>query len=258
MKHGKLWRRYIKPDGTTGTLQLVTPQACRQHILSELHDSPTGGHLGVEKMLSRLKQRYYWPGYSRSVKQWCATCGPCAARKLPTRHRRAPIQTVQAGEPMQTVAVDIVGPLPVSPSGNRYVLVALDYFTKWAEAYPIPNQEAGTICPKWVNEMFLRFGLPEQLHSDQGRQFESTLLTEVCKCLGVRKSRTTPYHPQSDGLVERFNRTLLGILATTAADHPSTWEEHIQKVVFAYNTSIQKTTGYTPFFLMFGRGSTSS
>ena len=154
---------------------------------------------------------------------------------------------------MQTVAVDIVGPFPTSPAGNNYILVAMDYFTRWAEAYPIPNQEASTVATKLVNEMFLRFSPPQQLHSDQGRQFESKLLAEICNCLGIQKTRTTPYHPQCDGLVERFNRTLLNMLATTTATHPSTWEDHIQKVLMAYNSSVQPTTGYTPFFLMFGR-----
>ncbi|CAI8036691.1 Retrovirus-related Pol polyprotein from transposon 412 [Geodia barretti] len=126
-------------------------------------------------------------------------------------------------------------------------------FTKWAEAYAIPNQEATTIANKLVNEMLLRFSPPEQLHSDQGRQFESTLIAEICKCLGIHKTQTTPYHPQSDGLVERFNRTLLNMLATAMAGHPGTWEDHTQKVLLAYNTSTQSTTGFSPFFLMFSR-----
>ena len=110
----------------------------------------------------------------------------------------------------------------------------MDYFTKWAEAYAIPNQEATTIANKLVNEMFLRFSPPEQLHSDQGRQFESTLIAEICKCLGIHKTRTTPYHPQSDGLVEQFNHTLLNMIATTMGGHPGTWEDHTQKVLLAY------------------------
>ena len=106
---------------------------------------------------------------------------------------------------MQMVGTDILGPFPVSESGNSYILVATDYFTRWAEAYPIPNQEAGTIAKKLTDEMFLQFSPPEQLHSDQGGQFESCLLAEVCKVLHIHKSRTTAYHPQSDGLAERWN-----------------------------------------------------
>ena len=139
---------------------------------------------------------------------------------------------------MQVVAVDILGPLPESESGNSYILVAGDYFTKWMEAYPIPKQEAIAIAKVLVDEMFCRFSPPEQLHSDQGRQFESSIMKEVCEILGIRKSRTSPYHPQCDGLVERFNRTLLSMLATTTKNHPFNWENQIRKVCMSYNTSI--------------------
>ena len=151
---------------------------------------------------------------------------------------------------MQLVAVDLLGPFPASSSGNRYLLVAMDYFTKWGEAYPVPNMEASTVATAPVNEMFLRFSPPERLHSDQGKQFESQLIKEVCRLLQVDKSRTTPYHPQCDGLVERYNRTLLDMLATSSKSNPIDWEQY---VCFAYNTSVQSSTGYTPPFLMFGR-----
>ena len=121
------------------------------------------------------------------------------------------------------------------------------------EAYPIPNQEATTVAKKLVDELFCRFGVPEQLHSDQGRQFESSLLQEICQILNVRKTRTTPYHPQCDGLIERFNRTLLSMLATTTTNNLFQWEDRLHKVCFAYNTSVQASTGHTPFFLIFGR-----
>ena len=181
----------MKPSVSTQHLQLIVPQSLRQQILTELHDTPTGGHLGEDKLYSRLQQRFYWPGYSTDVKRWCATCPSCAARKSPTPHNQAPLQTVAAGSPMQIVAVYIFGPLPESPSKNRYVLVAMDYFTRWAEAYAIPNQEAITIATKLDNELFLRFSVPEQLHSDQGRQFVSRLMTEICSVLGIHKTHTT-------------------------------------------------------------------
>ena len=154
---------------------------------------------------------------------------------------------------MQLVATDIVGPFSESSSGNSYILVAADYFTRWVEAYPIPCQEASVVARKLVDEMFCRFSPPEQLLSDQGRQFESQLMAEDCKLLGIQKSRTTPYHPQCDGLVERWNRALLQSLATSVTDHPENWEEFVKKICMAYNTSVHPTTGFTPFYLMFGR-----
>ena len=147
------------------------------------------------------------------------------------------------------MAVDLVGPFPESDSGNSYIMVVADYFSRWMEAFPIPNQEASTVAEKLVDEIFLRFSAPEQLHSDQGRQFESQLMAEVCKLLQIHKTRTTPYHPQSDDLVERFNRTMLAMLSTCAKDNPLDWERHVRKVCMAYNTSVQASTGYTPFFL---------
>ena len=187
------------------------------------------------------------------MNNWCLTCKDCAARKTSAPTRRAPLGTVTAGYPTQVMAVDLVGPLPESPNGNSYILVIGDYFTRWMDALPLPNQEASTVAGKLVDELFLCFSIPEQLHSDQGPQFESQLMSEVCKLLNIYKTRTTPYHPQCDGLVERFNRTLLNMLSTCASDHPFDWEQHIHKVCLAYNSSVQASTGYTPFFLMFSR-----
>ena len=255
LHNGKLWRRFHHPDGSHSHLQLVAPISCRQQILEDVHAGAVGGHLGQRKTLSLLRTRFYWPGHATDVKNFCRTCHVCSARKSPIPTRRANLHMISTGYPMQVVAVDIVGPFPTTPAGNKYILVAMDYFTRWAEVYAIPNQEAITVANKLVDEMFLRFSPPDQLHSDQGRQFELKLIAETCKILGVKKTRTTAYHPQCDGLVERFNRTLLGMLATCARDHPSSWESHLQKVCFAYNSSKQPTTGYSPSFLMLGRDS---
>ena len=146
-----------------------------------------------------------------------------------------------------------MGPLPETSNGNKYILVAEDYFTRWLESWPIPNQETKTVAEKLLNEMFFRFSLPDQILSDQGWQFESALITELCNVLQIQKSRTTPYHPQADGLVERSDCTLLSMLSIVVDEHPQTWESHLRAVCMAYNTSIQPTTGYSPFFLMFGR-----
>jgi len=251
--NGLLYRRFVDTSTEKSHLQLVVPVCFRNEVLQELHAGVVGGHLGHDKTLSRLKERFYWPGHWNDVQNWCRTCATCASRKTPSPKMHAKLQPVKAGYPMQLVATDIVGPLPVTQNGNSYLLVATDYFTRWVEAYPIPNQEAVTVANKLTKEFFFRFSLPDQLHSDQGRQFESTLISEVCKLLKIQKSRTTPYNPQGDGLVERFNRTLLDMLSTTIKEYQGTWEDHVQAVCLAYNTSVQPTTGYSPFYLMFGR-----
>ena len=246
--------RYLQPRGASlGVIQMVIPEALRTEVLADLHEGVAGGHLGTEKTLARLRERFYWPGHYNDVKEWCRKCAVCASRKSPAPKARAPLQSILTSRPLELVATDIVGPLPESPAGNIYILVVADYFTRYVEAYPIPNQEATTVARQLVDQFFLRFSPPERLHSDQGRNFESSLIAETCKLLGVEKSRTTPYHPQSDGLVERFNRTLLDMLATAVIDKPFQWEEHLRRLCFAYNTSIHPTTGYPPFTLMFGR-----
>ncbi|XP_053356089.1 uncharacterized protein LOC128527651, partial [Clarias gariepinus] len=147
--------------------------------------------------------------------------------------------------------VDILGPFPISDRGNRYVLVAMDYFTKWPEAFAVPDQSASTTARVLVDEVFSRFGAPERLHSDQGRNFEAEVFAAVCERLGVKKTHTTPLHPQSDGLVERFNRTLTTQLAVLTSARQKDWDEHLPLVLWAYRTAVQESSQLTPAALMF-------
>ena len=253
LSQGLLYRMFEGPNDNQSWLQLIVPRKHRQEILAFIHEGPAGGHLGHEKTLGRLRERFYWPGYWNDSYNWCQACASCASRKSSAPSRRAPMGTITAGYPTQIMAIDLLGPLPESQQGNSYVMVVADYFTRWMEAIPIPNQEAATVTNKLVDEVFMRFSPPEQLHSDQGKQFESQLMAELCKLLHIKKTRTSPYHPQCDGMVERFNRTLLNMLAAHCEDHPWDWEQHVHKVCMAYNTSVHSSTGYTPFYLMFGR-----
>ncbi|KAJ8348855.1 hypothetical protein SKAU_G00274440 [Synaphobranchus kaupii] len=129
----------------------------------------------------------------------------------------------------------------------------MDYFTKWPEAFAVPDQSAATAAERLVEEMFTRFGAPAELHSDQGHNFESQLLAEVCKRLGMTKTRTTPLHPQSDSLVERFNRTLATQLAILASQHQRDWDRHLPLVLWAYRSAVQESSQLTPAALMFGQ-----
>ena len=149
--------------------------------------------------------------------------------------------------PLQQIAIDILGPLPLTERGNKYVLVLGDYFTKC-----IPNEEHGSdnCCPKSSQEFICRFGVPECLHTYQGRNFESDLIKEICKLLDIKKTRTSAYHPQSDGMIERFNRTLLNMLSTALEKN---LDSQLPVLILAYRTSMQETIGATPFSLMFGR-----
>ncbi|XDV44325.1 hypothetical protein PO909_012625 [Leuciscus waleckii] len=174
---------------------------------------------------------------------------------LPGRSQRyhAPLQQYLVGAPMERIGVDILGPFPITEASNRFVLVTMDYFTKWPEAYAVPDQSASTTAQRLVDEMLARFGVPDELHSGQGRNFESRLFSEVCQRLGVKKTKTTPLHPQSDGLVERFNRTLATQLAILTSQHQKDWDQHLPLVLWAYRTAVQESSQCTPAALMFGR-----
>ena len=157
---------------------------------------------------------------------------------------------------MERIATDVPGPLPESENGNRYILVINDYFTKWVESFPIPDQRAETVAKCLVNEVVSRYGVPIYIHSDQSRQFESELYQEVCFLLDIKKTRTTPYQPQSNGMGERFNKTLEGLSQAFVNDEHSELDERLPYVMMRYRSSVNETTGYTPNMMMLGRGMT--
>ena len=203
--------------------------------------------------LQKVQSRFYWPGQCRDVEDWCRACSSCASWKMLPKSCHAALQLHRPGVPLQRVAMDILGPLPETERGNRYVLVIADYFTKWTEAFPMSNMEAHTVAGLFVYKFVRHFGGPDYLHTDQGRNFESNLFSEICKLFGVSKTRTTPYHPQSNGLLQRFNLTLLNMLSMTAQDRERDWDLQLLLIMMAYHTSIQESTGATPFSLMFRR-----
>lgn len=145
-----------------------------------------------------------------------------------------------------------MGPLPTTESGNKYILVVGDYFTKWKEAFPLPNQEAKTVAEKLVNEVISRYRAPECIHSDQGWNFEAHLFQEMCRLFDMDKTRTTPYHPASDGMIEQMNRIIQGMLAKYVSDHQRDWDLHLPLVMMAYRSSVHASTQYTLNYLLFG------
>ena len=160
---------------------------------------------------------------------------------------------IAAAYPFEKIAIDLMGPLPETPTGNKHLLVVCDYFSKWVELLALPDIRAETVAERLVEDVFSRLGMPVCLHSDQGKQFESSLFQELCRLLGIHKTRTTPYHPQSDGLVERANCTVQNVLAAYVSDHQRDWDCYLAQTQLAYNTSQHSSTGYTPYFLLFGR-----
>lgn len=148
--------------------------------------------------------------------------------------------------------MDITGPLPTTESGQKYILVEEDYFTKWTEAFPLPNKEAKIVVEKLVKEVISRFGAPERIHTDQGRNFESQLFKEMSNLFSIEKTRTKPYHPNSDGMVERMNRTIQDMLVKYVAKCQRDWDVHLPMVMMAYRSSVHSSSQYTPHYLLFG------
>ena len=246
---GALCRRYVPNPSSDPVTVPILPRSMQKQALLRTHNIPSAGHQGSEKTLQRLRQEAYWVNIARDVIRHCQECVRCQQSKL-TMPQRAPLTNIPIGKPWEMIAVDILE-VPISRNNNRYLLVVQDYFTKWAEAIPLPDQTANRITAELI-KLFSTFGQPDILHSDQGRNFESTVLAQALEAFGVKKSRTTAYHPQGDGMVERFNRSLLQLLRTYV-DHQDDWERYLPLVLYAYRTSLHSSTGCSPFSLMYGR-----
>ena len=255
LRNGVLYRRWedIPGKGLNKCLQFVLPQDLVPTVLEQLHNAPSGSHLGVSKTVEKVRRRFYWPGQRRDIERWCAACESCATRKAPPTKPRAAMQADLPSGPFERVAMDILGPLPITTRGNKYILVVGDYCTKWVESFPLASIEAEKVAEVFVHQFVCSFGTPNSLHTDQGRNFDSALVKAMCKLLGIKKTRTTAYHPQSDGLVERFNRTLLNLLSIAAREDTCNWDSYLPLLMFAYRTSVQESTGCTPYQLVFGR-----
>ena len=206
------------------TWKMVLPDSHKKEVLRKLHDNPVAGHLGFKTTTEQVGTRFYWCGLRKDVESWCVECDVCASRKKPNKTPRAPMNTYNVGAPMETIAIDVMGPFPISDHGNKYILVVSDYFMKWTGSFAIPNQEAETVADIIVREFVSRFGVPRQLHIDQGGNFESRLFQEMCRILEIDKTRTTTLRPQSDGMVERFNRTLEAMLSKFVSENQKDWD----------------------------------
>ena len=210
------------------------------------------GHLGVERVLALARERFYWPHMRRDIENFIYHAWRCLKQRRANLPTREPLQPIVTTAPLQMLSIDFVH-LERSSGGYEYILVVVDHFTKYAQVYPTKNKTAITAADKIFNDFIPRFGFPEKLHHDMGGEFENRLFKRLEELSGVMHSRTTPYHPQGNGLVERMNQTLLSMLRTLPKTHKSSWKDHVNKLIHAYNCTVHKSTGYSPFFLLFGR-----
>ena len=244
---GQLMRSRTCRDGTH--LQLVLPKKYWTVALRYVHDQM--GHLGRDRSLELLRERYYWVGMHKTVADYISRCDRCIRRK-DWNPQRAPLVSTTSTQPMELVCMDFLK-LEPAKGGIENVLVITDHFTKYAQAYATKNQTARTTAKVLFENFVVHYGFPKRLHSDQGRNFESQTIKELCQLAGIDKSRTTPYHPMGNGIAERFNSTLLNMMGTLEPIKKLDWKSHIGPLVHAYNCTRHDTTGYAPYFLMFGR-----
>ena len=236
----------------SGRWNVLLPQSMKQSVLEEAHASCFGGHFAENKVYQRLRKFVWWKGMKADVRRFCRGCLVCATRKGRRKTFRPLLQPIEVGGPFHRVAVDVLQ-LPVTTSGNKYVIVFADYLTKWVEAYPTPDQTAMTIARLFVDNIVCRHGIPEQLLSDRGSNFLSELIQGICDLLGVKKLNTSGYHPQTDGLVEKMNSTIVNLIAKCCDTWKHDWDEHLQTLLFAYRSSVQDSTLESPFFMLYGR-----
>lgn len=253
IKDNLLQRRWESPDGSKIIWQIVVPSKKISDILSEAHNSPSGGHFGINKTLSKIRERFYWATCKFDVEIWCKKCKICFSKRGPQKRSKAELQVYNVGSPFERIALDILGPFSKTSSGNRFLLVVTDYFTRWPEAIPLPNHQAISVAEALVTHIISRYGLPIEIHSDQGRDFESSVFKGVMSLLDIKKTRTTSLHPQSNGLVERLNRTILQYLSKFISKNQKDWDKWIPLFLLAYRSSKHETTEFSPAMLMLGR-----
>ena len=253
IRDGVLFLRNQREEGVAESFRLVVPRNLRSQILELYHNSIYGGHMGVEKTYDRVRKKFHWYAMKKDVRIYIQKCLACEEHKRAGRKAKFPLSHYVVGYPLDRVGMDILGPFPITGRGNKYVLVIGDYFTKWMEAYALPDQTAETVATRFVNEFVARLGVPLKMTSDQGRNFVSEIMVNVCQLLGVDKARTTPYRPQSNGLVERFNGTILKMLRAYVSYKPTEWDEYLPLLTAAYRATPHSATGFSPNYLMLGR-----
>ena len=230
--------------------QIVLPEAMHALVYTELHQKM--GHLGHERVLDLARRRFFWPHMGADIDHFIRRKCSCVASKSPNEAERAPLHPIHATYPFEIVCMDYMK-MDVCQGGFKYILVITDHFTRFAQAYATRSNKSRPAADKLFNHFILQFGYPKRIHTDQGQEFNSNLFKDLHQLTGIIKSRTTPYHPESDGQCERMNRTVINMLKSLKESQKRNWKECLPSLMFAYNATVHKTTHFSPFFLMFGR-----
>ena len=220
-------------------------------ILKSYHDGIGGGHFGVERVLPAITAKYYWFGMRKDLTRYMRGCNRCALAKPGPRNEQAALIGDNTSDRFERIAIDVAGPLELTLRGNQYIVVVQDYFTKWVEFYPTSFHTAEVVA-KCILNWISRFSCPRRIHSDQGREFESILVAQLCKLFAIDKTRTTPYAPWSDGMVERTNRSIKAMLRCFTAPGDGDWDDYLELMAGAFRATKHSSTGYTPNMMVLG------
>ncbi|CAK9829609.1 Retrovirus-related Pol polyprotein from transposon 412 [Anthophora retusa] len=230
----------------------IPPDDLKEEILMENHSSAFGGHKGINKTYRRMRERYYWPSLKPDVQNYANSCPSCQKLKLQRVKTRQPMTlTDTPGQAFDKVSLDIVGPLPTTPSGHTYILTMQDLLTKYSVAAPLKRPTAVDTADAFIKDFVCRFGAPKTILTDQGTNFMSSLFRVITKKFRITQCRTTAFHPQSNGSIERSHHALTEYLKHYI--HNNDWDEWLQMAMFSYNTSVHEGTHFTPHELVFGR-----
>ncbi|GMF42734.1 unnamed protein product [Phytophthora fragariaefolia] len=234
----------------------VVPLPYVETVLHYCHADVLSSHLGLTKTLEKVRRHAFWPGWRRDVTEYVRECARCGSGKGSRPGQAGQMQRMPVADltgPFSMLVVDAVGPLPVAERGNKYILVFVDYFTRWAEAFAVSRLDSVTFVEVKVNGAVARHGVPSRLLSDQGRNFTSEIAKSFYQTLGIKKLYGSAYHPQTQGLVERFNGTFMGMLKMHVSESQTDWDLYLPRVLFAYRTAYHEALGDSPFFSLYGR-----
>ena len=229
--------------------RLLLPQQFRNQVIDRAHKEV--GHLSYATV-TRIAEAYVWPLMRQAVRNRIAKCPTCCVHSRRT-DKVAPGEVLYATGPMSLLGMDLIGPLPLSNNGNRYILTIIDHSSLWAEAYPLPDKTNKSVWTAFANHYLPRFACPNCVISDNGAEFSGKDWEQYLLDLGIQLHKTTPYHPQSNGRTENFNKNLKGLLCKACNNDVHAWEDRLGDVLWAYRISVSSVTHFSPYFLQYGR-----
>lgn len=234
--------------------QLALPRVKREDALISYHDSMAGGaHLGTQRTLAAIKLKYYWPRMGQDITDYVRSCEACQRAKIPRNQVKTPLVPIPPDPPFHRWHIDILCSLPCTSEGYQYILLVVESFSHWCEAFPLKTQEASEIATTLYNEVFTRYGAPRRLISDRGQNFMSKIVAALCNIFQVTRHHTSSYHPQTNSVCERTNSTIAQCLRTYCSKNQLNWQTVLPSIMMAFRMSPStQSTEMSPFQLLFG------